>query len=538
MTTNDFSPFAQTVVQKRYAIHDGETWPEIAQRVASSVLGAVGSREALIHAATDFIRARKFIPGGRYLANAGRPLHQTGNCLLLRAEDSREGWGNLVDKAMVGLMSGAGVGVDYSALRPSGAALKRSGGIASGPLAAMHAVNECGRAAIAGGSRRAAIWAGLNWRHPDVFAFIRMKDWSEAIRRAKDEDFNTMAPMDHTNISVILDDDFFAAYALGDERARAIYHAAIRRALKTGEPGFSIDVGANRGESLRNACCELTSRDDSDVCNLASINLSRIESIDEMRGVVEVATAFLLAGTVYSDVPYEKVRQVREKNRRLGLGLMGLHEAMLQAGHQYRPNQHVEAYLLEYERSDEYAARWADEWGISRPVKTRAVAPTGTIAIVGETTTGVEPIFCAAYKRRYFDRGVWRHQYVLDPTARRFVDRSGDVSALEDAQSLGLETRLEVQAWLQRHVDHAVSSTINLPPWGSPKNCDDTVDYYAATLLPYLPKLRGVTFYPDGARGGQPIVPMDYHDAAKLIGVEHTEAPVDVCELRGGSCGA
>ena len=112
-------------------------------------------------------------------------------------------------------------------------------------------------------------------------------------------------------------------------QAHMVYWSTLERMLKTSEPGFSIDVGKNSKEILRNACCELSSADDSDVCNLGSINLARVESLEEMTGILECAAAFLLAGTVYSDVPYAKVDQVRTKNRRLGLGLMGIHEWLL-----------------------------------------------------------------------------------------------------------------------------------------------------------------------------------------------------------------
>ena len=101
---------------------------------------------------------------------------------------------------------------ENSAVRGKGSRIKRTGGIASGPIELMKAVNELGRSVMQGGNRRSAIWAGLKWSHPDVFDFIHLKDWPEYIRAAKEKDFNAVAPMDMTNISVLLDDEFFAAY--------------------------------------------------------------------------------------------------------------------------------------------------------------------------------------------------------------------------------------------------------------------------------------------------------------------------------------
>lgn len=539
------SAFATTVLSDRYAWQVGnrkETWAEVAHRVAHAVMRPVGAHSELISAVENAIAKRLFIPGGRYLANAGREYHQVQNCLLLNAEDTREGWADLMGKVMLSLMTGAGIGVVYSQLRPSGAPLKRTGGYSSGPLALMHAVNEAGRAARSGGSRRGAIWAGLHWNHGDVLDFIRMKDWPTHIREAKERDFNAHAPMDHTNISVILDDSFFTAYHDPGHRdhglAQEVYWTVIRRACKTGEPGFSVDVGANAGEHLRNACTEITSRDDSDICNLGSINLAQVSSLSEMSEVTELATAFLLAGTVYSDVPYAKVGQVRDKNRRLGLGLLGVHEFQMSNSGAYGATEALEPYLAAYAFSSVHAHRWADNWGLSAPVKTRAIAPTGTIGIVAETTTGIEPLFCKAYRRRYYDHGVWRAQYVVDPTARRMYQRGTDLNLIEDAYSIDCRRRVAFQAYAQSYVDHGISSTINLPGWGTETNNEDTVKPFGDMLMAYLPRLRGLTVYPDGARGGQPLTPADFGEAMAHEGEVMTES-VDVCDIsKGGSCGA
>jgi ribonucleoside-diphosphate reductase alpha chain len=443
------------------------------------------------------------------------------------------------------LMTGAGIGVDYSDIRAEGKPIRKTGGTSTGPIALMQMLNECGRGIMQGGSRRSAIWAGLNWKHPDIHKFITIKNWSSDVKKLKEKDFNFPAILDGTNISVLLDDEFFKAY--NDDKhqlhthAQTVYWATVKQMLSTAEPGFSIDLGDNKKETLRNACTEITSEDDSDICNLGSINMAKINSLEEMKKVTELATAFLLAGTVYSDVPYAKVDQVRTKNRRLGLGLMGLHEWLLLRNKKYGPDPELEVYMKEYQNSDKYAEQYAEQWELTVPVKTRAIAPTGSIGIIAETTTGIEPIFCVAYKRRYLKHTTWHYQYVIDPTAKRLIEEKGvNPDLIEDAYALSenVEKRLEFQAWLQQYVDHAISSTINLPSWGSELNNDNTVRTFGKTLFKYLPKLRGITCYPDGCRGGQPLSPVKYSTAVKNTGEVFIEQ-TDICDItKGGSCGS
>jgi ribonucleoside-diphosphate reductase alpha chain len=542
------SKFAQDIMCQKYS-HlnkegEKETWDNIAYRVSKKVLQAVHASTSQIEQTKNLIQQRKFIPGGRYLAATGRLYHQVNNCFLFRAEDSREGWADLMHKATLSLMTGGGIGCDYSDVREKGRLIRKTGGEATGPIALMQMVNESGRYIMQGGSRRSAIWAGLNWSHPDIQEFIRLKDWSEVVCQEKLKNFNFPATMDMTNISVLLDDEFFEAY--NDDKheqhtlAQSIYWSTVRHMLETGEPGFSIDTGRNSRETLRNACTEVTSADDSDVCNLGSINMARIESLEEMAHAVEYGIAFLLAGTVYSDIPFAGVDKIRNKNRRLGLGLMGLHEWLLRHGKKYGPDEELGKYLEIYARADEFVKPYAKKWELSQPIKTRAIAPNGTIGIVAETTTGVEPIFCAAYKRRYLKGDVWNFQYVVDPTAKTLLDAGVPLELIEDAYDLAndVERRVSFQTWVQQYVDHSISSTINLPRWGSELNNENKVRNFGNMLIKYLPNLRGITVYPDGARAGQPLNPVPLAEALKNEGHVYEESGTTVCDVtRGGVCG-
>jgi ribonucleoside-diphosphate reductase alpha chain len=542
------SLFATNIMNQKYA-HDlpegrKETWAEIAHRVAKNVMKAVDAPKDLVKEIEAAIANKEFMPGGRYLYATGRAYKQTQNCVLLRSEDSREGWSELLQKSSMALMTGAGIGVNYSALRAKGKPIRKTGGTASGPLALMQMVNECARFIMQGGSRRSAVWAGLNWKHPDIQEFIHIKDWSDLIKSTKAEDYNFPAPLDSTNISVCLDDEFFEAF--NNEKhvlhstANSVYRECIKQMLSTGEPGFCVDTGDKAGEDLRNACAEVSSRNDSDICNLGSINVARVKDLEHMKRLVEISTAFLVAGSVYSDVPYAAIDQVRTRNRRIGLGLMGLHEWLLKHGKKYGKDAELEEYLKIYATNLKYAKQYAKLWDLTVPVAGRAIAPTGTIGIVAETSTGIEPVFCVAYKRRYLKGDVVHYQYVVDPVAQRLINSGISAEQIEDAYSLSedVERRVEFQEWVQKYVDHCVSSTINLPQWGSEFNNESLVTSFGKMLIKHLPNLRGITCYPDGARGGQPLTPVAYKTAIKHVGKVFVEQ-ADVCSITNrGSCGA
>lgn len=413
----------------------------------------------------------------------------------------------------------------------------------------MQMTNEIGRRVMQGGSRRSALYASLNWLHQDVDEFLHAKDWDNmpvagtgglTIGDLKRADFNYPAPLDMTNISLNYDDEW-----LNDpNRARhPIFVENVRQALKTAEPGFSFNFGDKQAETGRNACTEVTSADDSDVCNLGSINLSRIDTLQEFCDVARLATMFLLCGTLVAKLPFDKVYKVREKNRRLGLGLMGVHEWLIARNYRYEVVPELHGWLSAYKDvSDRTSAEFADRLGVSRPVANRAIAPTGTIGMLAGTTTGIEPLFAVAYKRRYLKNGTdWHYQYEIDGTARAMIDRYGtDPEAIESAIDLAAdpERRIKFQADVQDYVDMAISSTINLPSWGGDLNNEDKVEEFAYMLSKYAPRLRGFTCYPDGARGGQPLTSVPYDDAVHMQGEEFSETFTDVCDLRGGGvCG-
>jgi len=540
--------FSEDIFNYKYRHEGCETWEKLSDVIVDDVCRDKMTKEekSLLKKA---IREMKFLPGGRYIYYAGREIKAFNNCYLLRAEsDTREDWAMLSWKAESCLSTGGGIGVDYSIYRPKDAPLKRTGGQASGPVSKMRMINEIGREVMQGGSRRSAIYASLNWQHQDIQQFLYSKDWfnmkvpgtDKTFWDCKVADFNFAAPLDMTNISANYDD---AWLNMPDRHKHPTFLANCRQAMMTGEPGWSFNFGDKQNETLRNACTEVTSEDDSDVCNLGSLNMSRIETKEEFQMIIRLATKFLICGTLVADLPYAKVHQTREKNRRLGLGLMGMHEWLVQRGYRYEVTPELHEWLAVYRDESDYVSRqFSAELSVSEPVAKRAIAPTGSIGILAGTTTGIEPVFAVAYKRRYLKNGTqWHYQYVVDSAAKDLIERYGvSPDRIESAIDLAAdyERRLKFQADTQDYVDQSISSTINMPSWGSDLNNEDKVVDIAETLSRYAPRLRGFTVYPDGARGGQPLVSVDYAEAARQQGVEYLEHDICVIGGKGGTCGS
>ena len=528
------------IFKQKYAANQYETWSDRAHVIVNSVCGdhdgtknnllGKDDRDQLVR----FIESFMFMPGGRYIYYGGRRARMYNNCYLFKAtSDTREEWGDLWQRIGTSLMTGGGIGVDVSAFRPSGRTLARTGGVSSGPIPFLYATNEIGRQVMQGGSRRSAMYGSLNWMHEDATEFLKIKNWHEmripgsdiTMADAKVNDFNFPCPLDMMNISLNYDDAWLA------DPFTEVFHTNVRQALMTGEPGFSFNFGAQQGETLRNACTEVTSSDDSDCCNLGSVNMANIETVEDFKDVVHLASKFLVCGLIRAELPTKDIERIRQQNSRLGLGLMGMHEWLLKRGSKYEMTQELMRWLSVYETESEKAANeHCDRLFLNRPKGYRAIAPTGTISLLCGTSSGVEPIPSLAYKRRYLVDGTkWKFQYAVDGTAQSLIDDGISPDKIETSFDLAAdpERRIKFQRDVQMYVDHAISSTINLPEWGSELNNEDKVPQFAKMIHKYAPGLRGLTLYPDGSRGGQPITQVPYEEAISKRGViyeDNTEA--------------
>jgi len=216
---------------------------------------------------------------------------------------------------------------------------------------------------------------------------------------------------------------------------------------------------------------------------------------------------------------------------------------VLKRGHKYEVTKELHKWLEVYESESEQSANeHCDRLYLSNPIAYRSIAPTGSIGILAGTTTGIEPLYAVSYKRRYLVDGTrWKYEYVVDSTAQLLIEKYNlNPEDIETSSSLSTdyERRIKFQADIQDYVDMSISSTINLPPWGTKENNESRVISFAETLSKYAPRLRGFTCYPDGSRGGQPLTSIPYEEAIKHRGVVFEEN--DICEIsgKGGTCGS
>lgn len=526
--------FGHDIFKMKYMQHPGETW-EGRAKVLTDVIG-FGLPQHYRDLIYWAIVTMRFIPGGRYLYYAGKgpDVRYFNNCYAMFAEDTREGWAKLAGNLTGALMSGGGVGTVYDNIRPKNSKLTRTGGVASGPIPLMCMNNEIGRNVQQGGSRRSAQWAGLRWSHPDIYEFITLKNWPDFVKQQKALDYNFPAVMDGTNISVNLDDAFF------NNPDMELWDAIVRQMVTTGEPGIAINLGSERNRKGTNACTEFKTDKDSDMCNLGSLNFSRIKDKDELMLTIEAATAFLVMGGQMATLPYQTCYDVRAESPKIGLGIMGMHEWLLQRGYQYEVTPELHGWLRIYaDYTDDCAIDISEYLGVKAPERTRAIAPAGTISLLAGTTSGIEPIYAVAMKRRYLvDAKDWKAEYIIDPTAEYLIKEYDiDPDRIQTAYQLAKnpEARIKFQAEVQKYVDMGISSTLNLPAWGSLENNEDTLPQISKLLLEYAPMLRGITTYPDGARSGQPLVEVPYGEAVGKVGTVYDDFGDMQC--KSGVCG-
>jgi len=341
------------IFHNKYKLTPTQSWKEKAYDIVEGVCGSMWGRRSPLMSKDDreqlvqFIYEMKFIPAGRYIYYAGRPNHSWNNCAcLIGQEDSRQEWASVIGRVTNILMNGAGLSVEYSVFRERGRVLSRTGGIASGPIALMYMLNEAGRHIMQGGSRRAALGALLHWLHGDADEFLTTKNWYDMsvgntnIGKLKETDFNYPAPLDMTNISLRYDDEFLKC-----KKHPEIFLRNVRQAMQTAEPGFSFNFGSKSKEIGRNVCMEFTSEDDNDLCNLGSVNFSRINNITDFKDVVNLGSKFLICGSIRADLPYEGMKKIREQNRKIGLGIMGVHEWLLRRGSSYEVTPEMHKWL-------------------------------------------------------------------------------------------------------------------------------------------------------------------------------------------------
>lgn len=521
--------------EKKY-LGTGETWADLAHRVATSLLGDALTQKTgrrvpadIIVRAEELLREKKIVMGGRInYATAARPdRRHLFNCINLAVEeDSRYGWRQIVSRTMDAFMTGAGIGVNYSLVRPKGSVIGGLRGTAadkaSGSLSLMEPVDKIGASVAQGGSRRGATLALLHWKHGDIIDFLRVKR-------------DNPTALTSTNLSVLLDDDFLDAYRSRDELAWTVWELLIEGMLTVGDPGIVTAFVPFEREVYTNACGEARSLEPNVPCVLGHWNVATVTE-EERAEVINTLTLLLLGASVVSDVPFPAVGDVVEKYRQIGVGFFGLGSSLALHGEPYAPNDRIRHLLATWQQvSDEAAERWSRYLSISTPTKVRAIAPTGSSSAVAGVSSGIEPPFAHATARRFSMNGLTYVTKHRDSVTERLVRQGVAPSDIETAHDLGrtldgLQRRLDMLALVQLHTDQAVSVTFNLP---APEERQWTAEQFSDLLMRYLPYLRGFTAYPNGSRADQPLQVIAWEEA------DTTTAVVDnsTQQCRSGLCG-
>ncbi len=521
------TPIATFIWEQKYRLRqaDGtpvdreiaDTWRRVANALAQPEADPALWEARFLGAMADF----RFIPAGRIVAGAGSGRRVTlFNCFVMGGieDDLGDIFANLREAALT-MQQGGGIGYDFSTLRPKGALVRGVGADASGPLSFMDVWDAMCRTIMSAGSRRGAMMATLRCDHPDIEAFIDAKREPGRLRSFNLSVLITDAFM--AAVEADLDWDLsFEGQVFRTVKARALWDRIMRATFAYAEPGVLFIDRINARNNL--AYCETIHSTNPcseqplppyGACLLGSVNLSRLvldpftpsARLDEAALDELVATAVrMLDNTIdVSGFPLPEQRQEAHAKRRIGLGVTGLADALIMCRATYGSDEAVRladrwtarinraAYLASaalaaekgafplYDR-DAYLAgetvRGLDadvraaiaEHGIRNALLT-SIAPTGTISLWADNvSSGIEPIFALAYTRRVKNPdGSLREEEVSDHAVRRYRALFGEDAPLPEyfvtAQTLAPRDHVRMQAAVQRHVDSAISKTVNCP---------------------------------------------------------------------------
>jgi len=596
METERFLPMGlgDTIFKERYARTSEESWMEACTRVANHICQAEenGNRAKWMPRFLEKLSEALFVPGGRIWYGSGRAKGQLMNCFVVPTEDSREGWGQTVKDMLIISGTGGGVGINFSPVRPRGTSIKGTGGEATGSVSLMEIVNQTGEVIKAGGGRRTALMMALEYNHGDIMEFLDAK--------------LDLGRLNNANVSVLVDDDFFAAVhadadielkfrnkAIIDKEgnakivsAKKLWDKIIKNSWDSAEPGI-LNIGlANKMNTLSyykpvictNPCGEQW-LESYGSCNLGAVNLTRHIVDGEMdwdmlADTVRVGVRFLDNVLDVNHYPLKEIENNCQKVRRIGLGIMGLGHSLVMLGEEYGSDSGLKmidkimAFIKEraYEASTFLAVErgafevYSDEFLSTGFIKTLprrirsdikehgirhcailTIAPTGTTSILAGTSSGIEPLFAPAYRRRYYtsndenNERVLNEEVVIDPLFSTMVEdgmSKAQEKAFVSSHELKVEAHMKVQAICQKHIDNSISKTINIPN-------DYPIEDYGKLMLKYGPILKGMTVYRSGSRGNEPLSPMSVKDALAHMksqeeyveGSADSDCPSGICEV-------
>jgi len=492
-----------------------------------------------------------FLPNSPTLFNAKTELGQLSACFVLPVEDSLKSIFTAVKNMALIEKSGGGVGFDFSKLRPKGDIVKSTKGVASGPVSFMRVFDAATEVIKAGGKRRGAMMGVLRVDHPDITEFITSKQ--------------KPGILSNFNISVAVNDDFMKTLQEDGEywlinprnkekvkklKAKDVWNLMVKSAWQSGDPGVIFIDEVNRHNPTpevgkiesTNPCGEQPLLP-YESCNLGSINLSRMVENGEinwkkLKETVRNAVHFLDNVIEANKFPLKEIEKMTKANRKIGLGVMGFADMLIQLGIPYNSEKALklaektmklvteEAREKSVELGEERGSFpnfdksvWKDKYHAMRNATITTIAPTGSISIIAGCSSGIEPLFAISFIRnvlggtRLFEinplfemtvkeRGFYSAKLLEE------IARTGSVQEIKDvpeevkrvfitALDISPEWHVRMQAAFQKHTDNAVSKTVNLPQ-------DATVeDVETVFWLAYRLKCKGITVYRYGSKPEQ-----------------------------------